>query len=274
MSIPTLVQAFTAPTQNNVSASAVLTVGASPAAQPQAGDLVVVTPWGYHASGYDVNAVTDSIGTSFSLAIKAPLEVDARPLAYWGVLGSTPSADSYQVTVDHLQSAANYGKSAVMIFRATGGSGWQVEGTPVSANGAGSGNGTMTLSGLTTTNADAVIVSALLLYSNNNPAGITVPSGFTLSAVEQDGANSMPGGSAYKIVSAAGAQSVTWTYTSTFTSSRLLVAFSNPGGGGGGGGGAFFTNIMMREAIDRAKRAARGLGEWVCTPGGVLVPAC
>lgn len=41
----------------------------------------------------------------------------------------------------------------------------------------------------------------------------------------------------------------------------------------GGGGTAFFVNILMREAIERARRAARGARKWVRSPGGVLVPA-
>lgn len=270
MAVPTLVQAFTAATQNNVSASAVLTVGASPATQPQAGDLVVVAPWGYQASNYDVTSVTDSIGTTFSNVIKGTPDAGARPLAYWGVLGSTPTADSYQVTVDHAGASGNYGKSGVMIFRASGGAGWQLDGTAVGAQGAGSGSGTVTLSGLTTTAADAVIVGAIALSSGQANAAIVTPSGYTSVATEQDGQNSMPGNASYKIVSAAGAQSVTWTYSGTYNSSRILLAFSNPDAGGGGGSGAYFVNILMREAIERAKRAGR---KWLPSAGGVLVPA-
>lgn len=231
MAIPSLVQAFTAATQNNVSASASIPAAVSPAAQPQAGDIVVVCPWGFQSSGYDVNLVTDSIGTSFTRVVAGGLDSNARPLGYVGVLASTPTVDTYSVTVDHAPASGNYGKSGVAIFRATGGSGWQIEGTPIAAQGAGSGAGTVTISGLSTTLADAVVLTAIALTSGNNPAGITVPSGFTLIAVEQDGVNSMPGGAAYKIVSAAGAQSATWTYTSTFTSSRILFAISNPDAG-------------------------------------------
>lgn len=84
----------------------------------------------------------------------------------------------------------------------------------------------------TTAQADELVVAVLSTETGDTNLNLTVPSGYTEIATEQNG-NSLAGHqSAYKIVTATGTQSATWTHDGTANTGSLIATFKAAAAGG------------------------------------------
>ncbi len=107
------------------------------------------------------------------------------------------------------------------------------------------------------------------------PGAVTIgsPGGSWSNVYTETNVAHMFGAVADQIIAASGTAQPSWSLTGTTDAWAAVIGVIVEQASGGGGGGAFFSNILMREAIERAKRVARGAGKWLPSKGGVLVPA-
>lgn len=90
---------------------------------------------------------------------------------------------------------------------------------------------------LSNVTASAIFVAVVGSESGTNPATVTEPSGYTITVggttmKRTNGSADQVGGMAFKIVAATGAETPTWTVTSSQWSTTIAV-YKDAGGGGG-----------------------------------------
>ena len=86
--------------------------------------------------------------------------------------------------------------------------------------------------------ANELVIAAVVINNDTNPAGLTdPPTGYTSLHVQQNSANDVAHEIAYKIVSATGAQSASWSWTSAGTDmvgQAILATFKATAGAAAG----------------------------------------
>ncbi len=261
-----------------------------PSFTPQANSIVIVVVHPMIVG----NGVSDVIATANSsltggLTWTKIIGVDSGAMGFsysmclevWRAeVGGSPSAIA-PVWSNSVNSASNLDNArvALQVFSQTGyDTGSPVGATASSATLGTSGTGAMTLSGAP---ASGSYVYAARGIAQDGTTDITATPGSGWTEVYDVAAVS--GSEGYACLqtqerTGSTSTSVAWTEINAnsqavFGQALGVAVEIKMAGGGGGGGGAYYVNILMREAIERAKRAARCGGKWVRSRGGVLVPA-
>lgn len=187
--------------------------------QPSAGDLVVgggsFEPLGTSST----LLVTDNQGNTYTVpdelretgtgATTFPLTTTYAALAH---KENVASSGTFTISFNTQVNGSYYSCGAVAFSGAATSSALDVHtaGGTIDANQSSQGTGTTG----TTSQADSVAVTALSVRNGISVTSLTV-SGYTVTASQPDGANHTVGGLAYKILSATGTQTATWTYGAT-----------------------------------------------------------
>lgn len=187
--------------------------------QPSAGDLVVAGGSFDPLSNPSTLLVTDNQTNTYNV----PDELRVGPTN-----GTTfPTSDAY-AALAHKEGVASSGTFTVSFNTQVNGSYYacgavafssaasssaldvHTSAATTAANQSSQGTGTTG----TTAQADSVAVTAVSVKNNANITSLSV-TGYTVTASQADGVNHAVGGLAYKILSATGTQTATWTYGAT-----------------------------------------------------------
>jgi len=202
------------------------------------GDLLIVGAWGYITSidtpDWLPGDCTDTENNVYVLASVSPFSVGLS-CAVWFAIAKTAATPT--VTINPTGAANFWGVGCATSFVSDGA--WGVTDQRVRA----SGNSSTPATGNTgTTEAADELIIAMLATEGVNQASITVESvspAWTEEAEELSWTNYIPGEMDSRIVSAAGAQSCSWTIASAADWSASVTTFRECVAGGSGGGGAF-----------------------------------
>jgi hypothetical protein len=198
------------------------------------------------ATGASVPVVTDNIGNTYERVVGA---VDSASKIWTGVAvchSAKTSATAPTLTITMPAAKGYFAAAQAIEINGLMGS----DSVDVSATGTNNGSaGSLNVLTAATAQANALAVAVYGLYNGDTAAGMTAPSGYTQIGATQNATSPVAMISAYKSLTATGAQSVTGTWDSGSSGGAVgaVVVFKagtntdTPDVGGGGGSGSSST---------------------------------
>jgi hypothetical protein len=215
------------------------TASKSFAALPAVGSIITVRVTGWNASNYTATVPTDNQGNTYTQrATQANANSRTRVYLYDCVVAT--SSGTFTVQLNNVQSSGNY-----IAWTAVEHSGAHATPFDVAATGTGANLATSTsATTATTSQADELVVVVIGSANNISENYSDPPSGYTSRSVHQNSATVIGHQSSDTIVSATGAQSVTWTHAANTAGGSCCAIVTYKAAGGGGS--AFFNPLSGR----------------------------
>lgn len=198
---------------------------------PTAGNLIVVTVFGWRtpgAGGFRMasNAVTDNKGNTYTQAVQSALDPTNSNVStsIFYAYNITSSA-TFTITVDPTGVGNYFSWAASEVSGAT-------TGDPLDKTTSNTGtNATAPSTGSTTATSQANEIVFAVHVNDVTQTSITVDTFspvFTELMENLDAANHIPGESDYRVISASGTQSCSWTLASASPWSASIATFKDP----------------------------------------------
>lgn len=207
---------------------------------PTAGDAVVVVAWGEGSSSVTGLSCTDNQGVG-----NVYTQVGAKGTAtYMCVVFCCPSigatSGTFTVTVT-LNSSINAMDVGAEEFTALT--------LPVDVTQSATGTSTAPATGTTAATAQADEVAVAVFTDNGNNETQTQPSGYSTILSDPNGTTQMNGAGVFKVLSATGTQSATWTASNAGWAATIACLKGAAGGGVPVVGG---DSLLFSQAVRRA----------------------
>lgn len=197
------------------------------ASTPTAGNVTGIMFWGWVSGGYTLTSVTDNQGNTYTVRDSGAVAGDGRVFIAYAT--NVTSSGTFTISVAGSSSAAMKGN----FFEVAG-----LPTAPAQANASGVAT-SGTASETVTAPGAGIALAAMTIGDGGSQAGgwhPVVPSGYTELAIETgSGFASDPGECAYKVLSAGGSETATWSHDAVSAShgwGAVLVALGDAGGGG------------------------------------------